>query len=133
MNSMQKSVLIVEDEVLVAWDEAQAVEDAGYDVIGPAHDLPSAMNLARDGKPAVAVLDVNLGDLTVWPLAEYLKQTGVPFAFVTADLQHPELRTRYANFPRLSKPISEQDLIGTVNQLFAALGSGASENVNVLR
>ena len=133
MNSMQKSVLIVEDEVLVAWDEAQAVEDAGYDVIGPAHDLSSAMNLARESNPAVAVLDINLGDVTVFPLAEYLERSGVPFAFVTADLQHPELRNRYAKFPRLTKPISEKDLIAAVNQLFGALGSEAIEKVSARR
>ncbi|APE28073.1 response regulator [Aurantiacibacter gangjinensis] len=119
MKVANPSVLVVEDEVFVAWDEAQALQDAGYDVVGPAHDLFNAMNMAKAEEPVAAVLDINLGDKTVWPLAEQLTQAGVPFLFVSADLQHPQLKTDYAAVPRLTKPVCEADLIGAVKKLLA--------------
>ncbi len=110
-------ILIVEDEVFVAWDEAQTLTSAGYDIIGPAHDLSTALEYARNETPCAAVLDINLGNDMVWEVAEKLRSLGVPFAFVTADMQHSELHGRYATTPRLSKPVSEQELIDTVDSL----------------
>lgn len=112
-------ILVVEDEVFVAWDEAQTLTGAGYDVVGPAHDLSTALEYARNETPCAAVLDINLGNEMVWEVAETLSSHGVPFAFVTADLQHAELHDRYAATPRLSKPVSEQELIDTVDSLLA--------------
>ena len=110
-------VLIVEDEVFIAWDEAQALTNAGYTVIGPAHDLATALEYARNETPCAAVLDINLGHEMVWQVAETLNSHGVPFAFVTADTQHAELSDQYAETPLLSKPVSEQELIATVDSL----------------
>ncbi|MXP14888.1 response regulator [Altererythrobacter confluentis] len=113
-------VLVVEDEVLVAWDETQTLEDAGYKVIGPAHCLESAQALATSEELSAAVLDVNLGRDTVWSVADTLRARGVPVAFVTADLHHPELGTRFADIPRLTKPISDTELLQVVETIIAA-------------
>lgn len=110
-------ILIVEDEVLIAWDEAQTLTSAGYAVVGPAHDLATALQYARNESPCAAVLDINLGSEMVWPVAETLSSRGVPFAFVTADAEHPELNERYAATPQLSKPVSEKELVATVDSL----------------
>lgn len=133
MDGQTRSILVVEDEVFVAWDEVQSLECAGFAVIGPAHDLSSAMELAGTSNPDGAVLDVNLGAQTVWPLADQLIALGVPFVFVTADLQHPELRDRYPDVPRLTKPSSELDLVTAVTQLFEGGIAAETGNVSVRR
>ena len=58
----QFRILIVEDEVFIALDLLQAVEDAGGEAVGPATTLAQALVLiAADGLHG-AILDVNLPD-----------------------------------------------------------------------
>ena len=114
MARSSSTVLVVEDEVFVAWDVAQALENAGYSVLGPAHTLDDGLRLVDDGVPQAAVLDINLGKETVWPLAERLRANGVAVIFLTADLGHPELGSRFADTRRLSKPVRESDLVQTL-------------------
>ena len=56
-------VLIVEDEVLIAWMLADSLEDAGHEVVGPAATLAEAPAVCEAlPPPELAVLDVNLRD-----------------------------------------------------------------------
>ena len=114
-----QAVLIVEDEAFVAWDLAQTLETSTRTVVGPAHNLVSGFRLATEEHICAAVLDINLGDEIVWPLAEELSGRGIPFGFVSANLQHAELQGRFADAPKLSKPVRDRDLIAMVDQLMA--------------
>ncbi len=58
---MTASILIVEDEVLVALEMESILEDEGYDVIGVAADLPGTLAYA-DRKIDLALVDLNLRD-----------------------------------------------------------------------
>ena len=113
----KKSVLIVEDEAFVAWDLSQAIESSGKEVVGPAASLSSGLTLVEDKHVCAAVLDINLGDETVWPLADTLNARGIPFGFVSANLRHPEFDERFASAPRLTKPVREHELIAMVEEL----------------
>ena len=56
-------VLIVEEEVLIAWMLADSLEDAGHEVVGPAATMAEALALCEAAPPPeLAVLDVNLRD-----------------------------------------------------------------------
>ena len=55
-------VLIVEDEVLVAWMLADCLEGAGHEVVGPAATVAEALAVCEAAPPELAVLDVNLRD-----------------------------------------------------------------------
>ncbi|GAA4753365.1 response regulator [Sphingomonas daechungensis] len=58
---MTASILIVEDEMLVALEMQSILEDHGYQVAGIAVDLESAMTFA-DGTIDLALVDLNLRD-----------------------------------------------------------------------
>jgi DNA-binding response OmpR family regulator len=58
---MADSILIVEDEMLVALEMESILEDRGYDVIGIASDLEGALALA-DQNVDLALVDLNLRD-----------------------------------------------------------------------
>lgn len=84
-----KRILVAEDEPLIALDLADLIADHGAAVVGPAYSLsdaqallgaPSSDGTAIDG----ALLDIDLGDDLVWPLALLLQQKGIPFAFISA-------------------------------------------------
>jgi CheY-like chemotaxis protein len=76
-------ILVVDDEVLVAYDVAQIVEDLGATVIGPAHDLERGLALADTETIDLALLDVNLGTHLSTPIAERLRDRGIPFVVIS--------------------------------------------------
>lgn len=57
---MRKTVLIVEDEFLIAIDLKLLLERRGWWVLGPAATVEEALGLLDDELPAVALLDVTL-------------------------------------------------------------------------
>lgn len=58
---MTASILIVEDEMLVALEMENILEEQGYKVVGIAADLAGALALA-DGTIDLALVDLNLRD-----------------------------------------------------------------------
>ncbi len=97
-------VLLVEDEALVAMMVQETLAEFGYQVLGPVCTAAEAARQAKEGHFEAAVLDINLGDGAVYPIADLLTARGVPFVFVTgydADSIDPRFRT----VPVLQKPI----------------------------
>ena len=82
---MSKKVLIVEDEIFVALEIEQIVEDAGFAVQAIAADLEGAMHSAADCD--IALVDLNLRDGPTGPkIGTFLStQHGVRVIYVTAN------------------------------------------------
>lgn len=79
------SVLIVEDEPILAMGMEDDLRDLGYDVAGIARSVDEAQGLLAD-QPVdfdFAILDYNLGDETSAPLAAALAACGTPFVYLT--------------------------------------------------
>jgi PAS domain S-box-containing protein len=77
-------VLVVEDDALIAADVAATLGELGYDAVGPAATLEEAFQLAEaETGLSAALLDVNVGGTMSWPLAEALKDRGVPVIFAS--------------------------------------------------
>lgn len=111
------SVLVVEDDALLAYALAGNLRDVGHRVIGPAANLTAAKRLLADNKIDIACLDVRLGESeTSVPLAQSLAALGIPFMFLTA---YPvaylpiEMRDR----PKLDKPFEPEVLVDRLAQL----------------
>lgn len=110
-------ILVCEDEAFIAWDIEQMLEGAGFEVVGPAPSLAAGLERARSDHACAAVLDINLGKDTVWPLAETLVAGGIPIMFVSANFSHDEIAGQFRDVPRLSKPVREADLLQSVEML----------------
>lgn len=80
-----KRVLIVEDNPALAYHINDSFCDHGAEVVGPALDLLTGLELARENHLDAAVLDIDLGGEYVWPLARELKGHKVPFVFFSAE------------------------------------------------
>lgn len=79
-----RRIHVVEDEYIMAQDLRYELEDAGAEVLGPVPSVTGALTLlAREAPPDAAILDVNLGGEMVYPLADILRQRGIPFMFAT--------------------------------------------------
>lgn len=113
-------VILVEDEPLVAMMMEDLLTDLGCEIAGSFGSLGAALAwLAIHEAPLDgAVLDVNLGGgETVFPLAEALRERGVPFVFATGYGVLPS--DGYPDTPLIHKPV-DQDQLWPVVQAFAA-------------
>ena len=107
------TVLVVEDDFIVAYDMQTMLEEQGARVLGPAATLAEATELLAKERPTVAVLDVNLGGEYVFPLVGEMQAQGVPFVFATAYADDERLFPHAARTaPRLPKPVLPNVLIG---------------------
>jgi DNA-binding LytR/AlgR family response regulator len=86
MSTEKISVLIVEDESIVAMDLAAGLENDGYEVAGIADNATEAKELFTNNKVDILLMDVNIiGDKDGIDTAiELLQQRTVPVIFLTA-------------------------------------------------
>jgi CheY-like chemotaxis protein len=79
-------VLIIEDEMLIALDLKQMVEDLGHSVVEIVHNHTDAVRAASEHRPGLILADVNLarGSSGIDAVAEILEAFAVPVIFVTA-------------------------------------------------
>jgi CheY-like chemotaxis protein len=111
-------VLVVEDEAIVAVFLEEVLEELGHEVAGIVSRLEEAMARANDRDFDLAILDVHLAGLDVYPFADALASRDIPFIFTTGLDKHviPEhLRDR----PTLQKPFRAEDLSRIIATLMA--------------
>ncbi|KQY97711.1 hypothetical protein ASD45_16935 [Pseudolabrys sp. Root1462] len=111
-----RTVLVVEDEMLVAWLLEDMLVDLGCVVIGPAAKVNHALMMIQANAIDIAVLDVNLNGETSYPIADALAARGVPFAFVTG-YDKDRMPDGYRAFSVLQKPFHRAELSATLTRL----------------
>ena len=103
-------VLLVEDESTVALMVEEFLSELGLCVVGPFGSVDDAMRALGEAFPDAAVLDINLGNESVYPVADVLLEKKVPVAFISgygAEAVDP----RYAHLPLVQKPIDRRVLV----------------------
>jgi CheY-like chemotaxis protein len=97
-------LLLVEDEYLLALGLAEVATDLGAEVFGPVASVDDALALVEKlPELDAAILDVNLGDATIFPVADALRARGVPFVFSTAS-EPTAFPERFRDVPLCRKP-----------------------------
>jgi DNA-binding response OmpR family regulator len=99
------SILVVEDETMIAMFLDDMLTDIGCNVVGPAGAVGPAMALIEASGHMLdgALLDVNLRGELAYPIADALTRRGIPFAFVTGYAASA-IEVRYAAAPAMTKP-----------------------------
>ena len=108
-----KSILLVEDEFLLAVQLEELLQSRGGSVRGPYRTLDDALNAAQREDFDFAILDINLSGTMVYPLADHLLARGVPFLFLTGYSQ-ANLPEQFRGVARLNKPCDPAQLIATL-------------------
>lgn len=107
-----KRVLIVEDEAMVALELQYAFEDEGAQIVGPAQTLRLALDrVEQDRDIDVALLDVDLAGENIYPVADLLRERGVPFAFHTGHGSRSEMASLFPGATTFMKPALPEALI----------------------
>lgn len=107
-----RTILLVEDEMMVAMLLESALEKAGGIVLSAGH-LEQATTLAAEAEIDAAVLDVNLHGKISYPVADVLIARGIPFVFSTG-YGDADLSTLYPTHPVLPKPYRPAELISAL-------------------
>lgn len=130
MTDQPQRIFIVEDEVIIAFEMTDTLEDLGFDVIGPSVHLDDAKATARAEDIDVAFLDVNLGGgRTSRPVADILKERGIPFVFITAyDRDQIDFLSTDDRIAR--KPVSRDSLLRLLREIWPPDGQGVSGAVD---
>ncbi|EZP53525.1 response regulator [Sphingomonas sp. RIT328] len=118
-----KAVLVVEDEYMIADDLARELRGAGAHVVGPAASLPQAMRLSDAGALDLAILDINLREMLVYPLIDALLAAGVK-VLLTSGYDEAMILDRYHDLPRCEKPVTTERLRRAAEALFDEAARG---------
>ncbi len=101
-----RRILVVEDDFVLAQDLREELEGQGAEVVGPAATVTAALDLLRSGPaPCAAILDVNVGGESVYPVADALRVRETPFIFATGS-ELGLLPEVYADVPCAEKPVA---------------------------
>lgn len=114
-------VLIVEDEPIIAISLALVVESAGHSIIGPARTSIDAIELCRQQRPTLALVDINLeGRFEGIQLARTLQQQGIPSVFLSA--RHAQaLANRDAALGFIAKPYTATNVCESLDVVASIL------------
>jgi len=115
-----KSVLIVEDNVLIADDLKEALAEEGAAVVGPVYETEKALEALAQAHPDCAILDVFMGAGTTATVATTLNDMGVPYV-VVSGYQHDWIPKPMQAAPYIAKPYGYEELI---NAVWKALQAG---------
>jgi DNA-binding response OmpR family regulator len=82
-SAIKETVLVVEDEVLIAWTLREVLERNGYVVVGTASTQSAALDLLEREHPQMAVVDVRLKQGDGISTAQEMMRSGVGVLFLT--------------------------------------------------
>lgn len=98
-----RSILIVEDEPLIAMMLEDFLLSLGHEVRGTCENVRDALQAVQAADFDVAILDVNLKGESVWPVAEALRGRAIPFILASGGHVDPP-PAEFKNVPMIDKP-----------------------------
>jgi len=104
------SLLLVEDEYLIALDAEQMLRDLGAAEVEIVGSFEDAVERTKQGRYDIAVLDVNINGKLSYPLAEILKKRGIPVVFATGYGRHDQPDATIAGMICVGKPYTTERL-----------------------
>jgi len=99
------SILVVEDQSLIAMDVEDTLRGMGAQDIRLVSDAEEAMTALTSFHPQIAILDFNLGSVTSESVAEHLSERGIPFIFMTGYSDKSSIPERFRHIEVVRKPI----------------------------
>lgn len=112
------SILIVEDEPIIAAHQEALIGAAGYNVVGPFAEAEQALAAADAAPPDVAIVDVTLAGgidgITVGH--ELNRHHGTMIVFVTGHLEQAVRQMPDAHAVFVGKPFGDDEILGAVEE-----------------
>lgn len=115
VNRVIGTVLVVEDEPLVAFDNEHALILAGYRIAATVDDYVSAVEVMEAGGVDLVIADINLrGNQTGLDVARRASELTLPVLFVTATCP---IDAKELGVGCLAKPFSAKELVSAIRAI----------------
>jgi len=117
-----RSILIVEDEPLIAMMLEDFIQSLGHEVSGNCDSVGAALKQVELGNFDLAILDINLKGESVWPVASALRAKDIPFVLATGGHVDPP-PTEFASVPTIEKPYTIDRVTPIIEAVLASTDS----------
>ncbi|MGB0904932.1 MAG: HWE histidine kinase domain-containing protein, partial [Mangrovicoccus sp.] len=111
------SVLVVEDNMIIALDASDILSDLGASEVLVAATVAQAERYFQDNEIRFALLDVNLGSETSRSLAQHCIAQKIPYALATGYGGDPGLENEFPDAIIVSKPYGIDDIRTVLSEL----------------
>lgn len=122
-NQTPLSILIVEDEPIIAADLSSFLSTKGHQIIGVAHNGIDALDMIHSRKPSFIILDINLGSgISGIDVAEVIHtKYRIPYIFLSSYDDDNTLAEaqQHAPYGYLVKPFQERSILTTIRMAMA--------------
>jgi DNA-binding NtrC family response regulator len=112
------SILLLEDDLLLAMDMEEHLLESGYRIVGPFGRISDALDAIPRNELTGAIVDLNLHGELSFPVIEALQQRSIPVIVCSGYAELPELKARLKGLPLLPKPWSGQRLSRAMAEAF---------------
>jgi CheY-like chemotaxis protein len=120
MAEHKKSILIVEDEMILAMSTKMALEEAGYRVSGISSTREKALSMIEQDRPDMALVDITLGGEVVgMDLAQAIREKiEIPIIYMTGSTDEETLEIARGTKPAgiIKKPADDYKLIYAIKE-----------------
>ncbi|MBT8484842.1 MAG: response regulator [Phycisphaerales bacterium] len=133
---LPRSIIVADDEHLVATGMAGSIRELGFTVIGPAADGEEVIEMCRTSRPDLALLDIRMPKKNGLATAEVLyRQFGIPVVIFSAysDREYVEAGNRVGVFGYLLKPVTQDQLRVGVSVAWGRFIDAASSDHEITR
>ena len=113
-----RSILVVEDEPLIAMMLEDFLETLGHTIHRSCDNVDDAVEAADKGGFDIAILDVNLGGDTAWPVARKLREKQIPFVLATGGHVEPP-PPEFRDVPTIEKPYTVDRVTPALDKVLA--------------
>ena len=118
----RRSVLLVEDEVMIRMMVADMLEELGYRIVAEAGDIDEAVHLVQTTDFDIALLDVNVNGKIITPVAESVMLRGLPFVFATG-YGAEGLPEKFRDRPTIQKPFQIETLARPIETVLKGMAA----------
>lgn len=111
-----RNILVVEDEPLIAMMLEDFIDMMGHRIGAAVGSVSDALAEIEAQSFDLAILDLNLGKETSWPVADALQDRGIPFVLATGgNFQAPS--ERHAGARTVTKPYTYENVQASIDEL----------------
>lgn len=115
-----RDVLLVEDSLIIALDAEDIVTRLGAENVTTAATVDGALDAIAHSRPAVAMLDINLGDRNSFAIADRLLELSIPFLFATGYGEQAKLPESHRERIVVQKPYTIENVARAMEDILGS-------------